>query len=98
MKTARNKELDLLLEKFYNGVSLDYNKDRKGIYILVSDGYVNRVSSVNGSAYTITDKGRGFYLIGGYASKRKEKSQRLLRDLFVATLSAIITSLLQAIL
>lgn len=98
MKKIKNKELDLLMGKFYNEESVDYDENGELIDVLVSDGHLELRSSMNGSAYFITDKGKGFYLLGGYRKMESSKVSRYIRDLVVAVISSIITSLIQAAL
>jgi len=64
MKEYTPIEKDTILRCFYLGVSVNYQSCQDIINILVSDGYVVLRTSVNGRAYHITDKGKGFILQG----------------------------------
>ena len=76
MKEYTPIEKDTILRCFYLGVSVNYQSCQDIINILVADDVVLR-TSVNGRAYHITDKGKGFILQGGYAKQDKSlKSQK----------------------
>lgn len=75
MKEYTPIEKDTILRCFYLGVSVNYRSCQDIINILVADEYVVLRTSVNGRAYHITDKGKGFQ--GGYAKQDKFlKSQK----------------------
>ena len=89
--TAREK--DDILCRFYNGNVGDCTPIIEIIEILVSDGYVRFYSSAVGCAYLITDKGKGFFLQGGYIKERN----RHRRDTFVFYLNMVLSALVSAI-
>ena len=77
MKEYTPIEKDTILRCFYLGVSVNYQSCQDIINILVADEYVVLRTSVNGRAYHITDKGKGFILQGGYAKQDKSlKAQK----------------------
>lgn len=72
--TPREKD-DAL--KYYYGNPSSAKPSEEIRDILKSAGYVEYVSSPNGSLYRITDKGKGFILQGGYTEQDKAlKSQK----------------------
>lgn len=76
MKEYTPIEKDTILRCFYLGVSVNYQSCQDIINILVSDGYVVLRTSVNGRAYHITDKGKGFILQGRVCQTRQRKETR----------------------
>lgn len=76
MSKVTNKEKDEALQAYY------LDEDRKVsddiMAILYSDDYIERLTSVNGSVVRITNRGKAFYLEGGYAGKerRAKKNSR----------------------
>lgn len=76
MNKVTNKEKDEALQAFY------LHEDRRVsddiMAMLYSDGYIEKLTSVNGSVIRITNKGKAFYLEGGYAGKerRAKKNSR----------------------
>lgn len=96
---------DEVLKSFYDGTRLDYKKNMEIIEILCSDGYLELRTSVNRSAYWITNEGKGFILQGGYTQKdkidrRKQREKWSMNTIgwivaiIASALSSIITSLL----
>lgn len=102
MKKFTPKEKDEVLNRFYNGNVGSYNPIIEIIEILVSDGYVILHTSVNGSAYHITDKGKGFFLQGGYTKQEKKKWKtstiNWIMALVIAAASSIITVIVTKLL
>lgn len=89
--TAREK--DNVLSRFYDGNVGSYAPIIEIIEILVSDGYVKFYSSPIGSAYLITDKGKGFFLQGGYVGERNKHK----RGTFMFYLNMVLSALISAI-
>jgi hypothetical protein len=89
MKEYTSIEKDTILRCFYLGVSINYQSCQDIINILVSDGYVVLRTSVNGRAYHITDKGKGFILQGGYAKQDNERKQEKIEKWKTSTINWI---------
>lgn len=100
-----SKAKDQVLKSFYSRTSLSYKENMEIIEILCSDGYVELRTSANGSAYCITDKGKGFILEGGYTKQDKvyRKTQREKWSMntvgwIVAIAASIISSIITSLL
>lgn len=76
MSKVANKEKGEALQFFYLHEDRTVGDDMMAM--LYSDGYIQRLMSVNGSVIRITNKGKAFYLEGGYAGKerRTKKNSR----------------------
>lgn len=103
--TYASEPKDKVLKAFYDGIHLDYKENMEIIEILCSDGYIELRTSANGSAYWITNEGKGFILQGGYTQKdkidrRKQREKWSMNTIgwivaiIASALSSIITSLL----
>lgn len=93
MKKFTPKEKDEVLKRFYNDNVGDYKPIIEIIEILVSEGYIKLYTSVNGCCYNITDKGKGFFLQGGYTQERYQRRKQT----FVFYLNMAISALVSAI-
>lgn len=69
MSKVTNKEKGEALQAFYLHADRKVSDDIMAM--LYSDGYIERLTSVNGSVVRITNKGKAFYLEGGYAGKER---------------------------
>lgn len=100
MSKVTNKEKDAALQAYY------LDEDRKVsdniMAILYSDGYIERLTSVNESVVRITNRGKAFYLEGGYAGReRKERTESIrssLRPIVAAVVGSIVTILIEHVL
>lgn len=101
MKKFTSKEKDNALEYFY-GNHNSTKPSKEIIDILIADGYMELRTSVNGSAYWITDKGKGFILQGGYTKQEKKKWEtstiNWIMALVIAVTSSIITFIVTKLL
>lgn len=101
MKKYTPKEKDNALEYFYDTPN-SIKPSKEIIDILIADGYVELRTSVNGSAYWITEKGKGFILQGGYTKQEKKKREasaiNLIKALVIAAASSIITVIVTKLL
>ena len=101
MRKITPKEKDNALKYFYGNPN--FAKPSKEIIdILIAEGYMELRTSVNGSAYWITDKGKGFILQGGYTKQAKKKWKtstiNWIRALVIAAASSIITVIVTKLL
>lgn len=101
MRKFTPKEKDDALE-YFNGNPNSTKPSKEIIDILIAEGYMELRTSVNGSAYWITDKGKGFILQGGYTEQKKKKREtsaiNLIRALVIAVASSIITVIVTKLL
>ncbi len=74
MSKVTNKEKDKALQAFYLHTDKKVSDDIMAI--LYSDGYIEKLTSVNGSVIRITNKGKAFYLEGGYAGKERRAKKK----------------------
>lgn len=93
MKRFTPQEKDKVLSKFYNEDTIDCTSVLQIIEILESDGYVKLHTSVNGCAYRITNKGKGFILQGGYTKERNTRRKNVLAFYFNMVLSALVSAI-----
>lgn len=95
MNKVTNKEKDEALQSFY------LNEDRMVsddiMALLYSDGYIEKLTSVNGSVIRITNKGKAFYLEGGYAGKERRAKQNSRKTFKRNIVTAIIGGLSGAV-
>lgn len=95
------KEKDNALEYFYGNPN-STKPSQEIIDILVADEYMELRKSVNGSAYYITDKGKGFILQGGYTKQDKDSKHKIrnryLDILIGAIAGAVITKVIDILL
>lgn len=100
MRKYTPKEKDNALSYFYGDYDSD-NPAQEIIDILVSDGYVKLHTSVNGRIYRITDKGKGFFLQGGYIeernTRRKQTATFYLNMIISALVSAVISYIVSSL-
>ena len=92
-----NSDKDRTLAAFYHG-RLAYYGSEDVITILKADGYLETLTSPNGIVTRLTDKGRAFYLSGGYTEREYEKKKNSRREFRRNITTAIIGSLSGAIL
>lgn len=92
------KEKDRELAKYYNSAgSWDCFGTTVATSILLGDGYLEKISPCSGKTTStiiqITDKGRAFYLNGGYsgatAAKKRESRKEFIKNIFTAIIGAI---------
>lgn len=92
MKKFTPKEKDSGLEYFYgNPNSAKPCEEIRDI--LKSAGYVEYVSSTNGSLHRITDKGKGFILQGGYTEEQNARRRKTFTFYLNMVLSALISAI-----
>lgn len=100
MSKVTIKEKDEALQAFYLHEDRMVSDDIMAM--LYSDGYIERLTSVNGSVIRITNKGKAFYLEGGYAGReRKERTKSIrssLRSIVAAVVGSIVTILIEHVL
>lgn len=90
------KEKDRELAKFYYSIDC-WNCHGNITSILLGDGYLEKISPCSGKTTStiiqITDKGRAFYLNGGYsgatAAKKRENRKEFIKNIFTAIIGAI---------
>ena len=90
------KEKDRELAKFYHSIDC-WNHHGNITSILLGDGYLEKISPCSGKTTStiiqITDKGRAFYLNGGYsgatAAKKRENRKEFIKNIFTAIIGAI---------
>ncbi len=91
------KEKDRELAKFYHSIDC-WNHHGNITSILLGDGYLEKISPCSGKTTStiiqITDKGRAFYLNGGYEGAKKMKRTKAINNFARSTLSALIGSTL----
>ena len=92
MRKLNPKEKDNALEYFY-GRSNSVKPSQEIIDILIAEGYMELRTSVNGSAYWITDKGKGFILQGGYTKERNIRRKQTFTFYLNMVLSALISAI-----
>ena len=92
MRKFTPKEKDNALEYFY-GRSNSVKPSQEIIDILIAEGYMELRTSVNGSAYWITDKGKGFILPGGYTNERNIRRKQTFTFYLNMVLSALISAI-----
>lgn len=97
MKKYTPQEKDEVLSRFYNDNVGNYTSIIEIIEILVSDGYIKLHTSVNGSAYHITDKGKGFFLQGGYVKERNTRRKQTVTFYFNMLISALVSAIVSYI-
>lgn len=92
-----NKDKDNALKSCYKGDSSQV--DSEMIAILRADGFI---TSPNGIAHHITDKGTLFYLNGGYKGAKKMERTKAInnfaRSIISATIGSILTILIEHVL
>lgn len=95
MSKVTNKEKDEALQAFYLHEDRMVSDDIMAM--LYSDGYIEKLTSVNGSVIRITNKGKAFYLEGGYAGKEKRAKKNSRKTFRRNIVTAIIGGLSGAV-
>jgi hypothetical protein len=95
-----NKDKDNTLKSCYKGDSSQV--DSEMIAILRADEFIVTLTSPNGIAHHITDKGTLFYLNGGYKGAKKMERTKAInnfaRSIISATIGSILTILIEHVL
>lgn len=92
MRKFTPKEKDNVLEYFYGNPN-SITPSKEIIDILIAEGYMELRTSVNGSVYWITDKGKGFILQGGYTKERNTHRKKTFTFYLNMVLSALISAI-----
>lgn len=93
MKKITPKEKDEALEYLLYGNNKSIKPSQEVIDILISDGYVERFSPILKKRHCINDKGKGFFLQGGYTQERHQRR----RQTFIFYTNMVISALVSAI-
>ena len=86
------KDKDRLLASYYYGDVLTWHGSEEIAFILKGDGYLETLTSSNGIVTRITDKGRAFYLNGGYVGEKGRKDNDSRKEFKRNIITAIIGS------
>lgn len=87
-----NKDKDNALKSCYKGDSSQV--DSEMIAVLRADGFIVTLTSPNGIAHHITDKGTLFYLNGGYEGAKKMERTKAINNFARSIISALTGSVL----
>ncbi|WP_333615639.1 hypothetical protein [Bacteroides pyogenes] len=82
------KEKDYVLKSYHHGIRQFHDFEIEPI--LIADGYLER----RGLNTYITDKGRAFYLNGGYVGAKKKERSKVIRDSVRSIIATVIGSIL----
>lgn len=88
-----DKDKDIALRCFCDNNSNGYTGDRDILSILFADGYIETLTSPNGTVTRATDKGKAFYFDGGYSGAKAQKEKDSRKEFRRNIITAIIGSL-----